>query len=270
MTGELNDWRLSDNLQSPIPNLQSPKTHMIKVHHLRKSFGPVHAVRDVSFNAPNGMITGLLGPNGAGKSTTMRMITGVLQPDGGSAVVDGIQVQENRLAAQKRLGILPDKRGIYQRLTTRENIAYYGRLHGMDGDALEQRIEYLLDLLDMQDIAGRRTEGFSTGQKVKVAIARALVHNPPNMMLDEPTVGLDVMSMRAMRHVIRQLRDEGHTVLFSSHIMQEVASLCDNIVIIARGLVVGQGSPDELRRQTGQADLEDAFVAVIGSGEGLE
>lgn len=243
---------------------------MIEVHELSKSFGEVQAVKDVSFSAPNGMITGLLGPNGAGKSTTMRMIAGVLRPDGGSALVDGVNVQEHRVQAQKRLGVLPDKRGLYQRLTSRENIAYYGRLHGMDGAELRARVDYLLDLLDMEEIAERRTEGFSTGQKVKVSIARALVHDPPNMMLDEPTVGLDVMSTRAMRQVIRQLRAEGHTVLFSSHIMQEVASLCDNIVIIARGRVVAQGTADELRRQTGEADLEDAFVSIIGSEEGLE
>lgn len=243
---------------------------MIEVTNLSKSFGPVEAVREVSFSAPNGKITGLLGPNGAGKSTTMRMIAGVLQPDGGRASVDGIDVQEDRVAAQKRLGVLPDKRGLYQRLTSRENVAYYGRLHGLNGAQLHERVNYLLDLLDMEEIAERRTEGFSTGQKVKVAIARALVHDPPNMMLDEPTVGLDVMSTRAMRQVIRQLREEGHTVLFSSHIMQEVAMLCDNIVIIARGRVVAQGSPDELRGQTGEADLEDAFVSIIGTEEGLE
>lgn len=243
---------------------------MIEVTNLSKSFGPVQAVREVSFSAPNGMITGLLGPNGAGKSTTMRMIAGVLQPDGGRASVDGITVQDDRVAAQRRLGVLPDKRGLYQRLTSRENIAYYGRLHGLNGAQLDERVDYLIDLLDMEEIAERRTEGFSTGQKVKVAIARALVHDPPNMMLDEPTVGLDVMSTRAMRQVIRQLREEGHTVLFSSHIMQEVAMLCDNIVIIARGKLVAQGSPDDLRQQTGEADLEDAFVSIIGTGEGLE
>lgn len=243
---------------------------MIEVHQLRKSFGEVQAVKDVSFSAPNGMITGLLGPNGAGKSTTMRMIAGVLNPDAGRALVDDVNVQEHRLQAQKKLGVLPDKRGLYQRLTSRENIAYYGQLRDMHGATLRQRVDYLLDLLDMTDIADRRTEGFSTGQKVKVAIARALVHDPPNMMLDEPTVGLDVMSTRAMRQVIRQLRIEGHTVLFSSHIMQEVASLCDNIVIIARGRVVAQGSADDLRRQTGESDLEDAFVSIIGTEEGLE
>lgn len=243
---------------------------MIKVTELSKSFGEVQAVQNVSFAAPNGQITGLLGPNGAGKSTTMRLIAGVLQPDSGTACVDEFDVRQERVAAQKQLGVLPDKRGIYQRLTTRENIAYYGRLHGLNGKSLEERIDYLIDLLDMDDIAQRQTEGFSTGQKVKVAIARSLVHNPPNIMLDEPTQGLDVMSTRAMRQVIRQLRQAGHTVLFSSHIMQEVASLCDNIVIIAQGRVVAQGSPDALRQQTGKADLEDAFVSIIGSGEGLK
>lgn len=243
---------------------------MIQVTELCKSFGAVRAVQNVSFSAPNGKITGLLGPNGAGKSTTMRMIAGVLQPDGGAALIDEIDVQQQRVEAQKRLGVLPDKRGIYQRLTSRENIAYYGRLHGLSGSALEKRIDELIDLLDMGDIANRRAEGFSTGQKVKVSIARSLVHNPPNIMLDEPTLGLDVMSTRAMRGVIRQLREDQRTVLFSSHIMQEVASLCDNIVVIARGQVVAQGSPGDLRQQTGKADLEDAFVAIIGSGEGLE
>jgi len=243
---------------------------MITVNQLSKSFGTVKAVQTVSFSAPNGMITGLLGPNGAGKSTTMRMIAGVLNPNSGEALIDGINVQHDRVKAQQRLGVLPDKRGLYQRLTTRENIAYYGRLHNLNGPALEKRIDELLELLDMEDIAARRTEGFSTGQKVKVAIARSLVHSPPNVMLDEPTMGLDVMSTRAMRQVIRKLREEGHTVLFSSHIMQEVATLCDNIVIIADGRVVAEGTPDELRRQTGQTDLEEAFVDIIGTTEGLE
>lgn len=243
---------------------------MIEVSQLSKSFDEVEAVSNVSFVAPNGQITGLLGPNGAGKSTTMRMIAGVLQPDSGTATVDGFDIHQNRLAAQRRLGVLPDKRGIYQRLTSRENIAYYGRLHNLPTAELNDRVNELINLLDMHDIADRRTEGFSTGQKVKVAIARSLVHNPPNVMLDEPTLGLDVMSTRTMRQVIRQLREEGYTILFSSHIMQEVASLCDNIVIIARGRLIAQGSADQLRQQTGEGDLEDAFVSLIGTAEGLE
>ena len=243
---------------------------MIEVHDLSKSFGEVKAVQGVSFSAPNGQITGLLGPNGAGKSTTMRIIAGVLNPDNGFAHVDNFDIHHDRLAAQKQLGVLPDKRGIYQRLTTRENIEYYGRLHQIPTSELTSRIDNLLNLLDMNDIADRRTEGFSTGQKVKVAIARSLVHSPQNIILDEPTLGLDVMSTRAMRGVIRQLRENGYTVLFSSHIMQEVASLCDNIVIIAKGTVIAQGSPEALRQQAQTADLEDAFVSIIGTAEGLE
>ncbi|MBE2196993.1 MAG: ATP-binding cassette domain-containing protein [Anaerolinea sp.] len=243
---------------------------MIAVTNLSKSFGAVQAVKTVSFSAPNGQITGLLGPNGAGKSTTMRLIAGALDPDEGRVLVDDLDAFRQRVAAQQRLGVLPDKRGVYQRLTSRENVRYYGRLRGLRGTVLEARITELMTLLEMDDIADRMTEGFSTGQKVKVAIARALVHNPPNVILDEPTVGLDVMSTRAMRQVIRRLRDAGQTVLFSSHIMQEVASLCDNIVIIAHGRVVAQGTADELRQRAGQSDLEEAFVQIIGSTEGLE
>lgn len=243
---------------------------MIEVKNLFKSFGDVKAVQDVSFSAPNGLITGLLGPNGAGKSTTMRMITAVLRPDSGSATIDGFDTSKQALETQKRLGVLPDKRGIYGRLTSRENVRYYGRLHGLKGQALENHIDSLITLLEMQDIADRRTEGFSTGQKIKVAIARSLVHQPQNVMLDEPTNGLDVMTTRSMREVIRRLRDEGKCILFSSHIMQEVALLCDNIVVISHGKVAIHGSPDALRQATNQNNLEDAFVAAIGTSEGLQ
>ena len=246
---------------------------MIEVRNLSKSFGDVHAVRNVSFSAPDGLITGLLGPNGAGKSTTMRMITSILEPDSGAAFVDGHNALADPVAAQTRLGVLPDARGLYPRLTARENVRYFGRLRGLHGPELEAEIERLIDLLDMKAFAGRRTEGFSSGQRVKVAIARALVHRPQNVMLDEPTTGLDVMSTRAMRAFIRKLREEGRCVLFSSHIMQEVAALCDHIVIIARGEIVARGTPDEIRQQTGRPDLEDAFVDLIvevtGSTEGL-
>ncbi len=242
---------------------------MIQVTNLSKSFGDVKAVQDVSFVAPDGLITGLLGPNGAGKSTAMRLVAGVLEPDSGTATIDGFDTRAQRLEAQKRLGVLTDAHGLYQRLTARENIRYFGQLRGLGGKELEARIDALVALLDMGDIAGRRTEGFSTGEQVKVAIARALVHQPQNVILDEPTAGLDVMSTRAMRGVIRQLRDEGRCILFTSHIMQEVAMLCDNIVIIAGGRVAAQGSPDALRQRTGQENLEDAFVAIIGTKEGL-
>ena len=242
---------------------------MIQVTNLSKSFGDVKAVQDVSFAAPDGLITGLLGPNGAGKSTTIRLVAGALEPDSGTATIDGFDTRAQRLEAQKRLGVLTDAHGLYQRLTARENIRYFGQLRGLGGKELEARIDALVALLDMGDIAGRRTEGFSTGEQVKVAIARALVHQPQNVILDEPTAGLDVMSTRAMRGVIRKLREDGRCLLFSSHIMQEVAMLCDNIVVIAGGRVVAQGSPDELRARTGQENLEDAFVAIIGTKEGL-
>ena len=242
---------------------------MIEVQGLSKSFGKVQAVKDVSFSARDGQITGLLGPNGAGKSTTLRMLYTLLKPDNGSAQIDGFDVRQNPIEVQKRIGVLADARGLYPRLTSRENIRYYGRLHGMEGEALEKQISSLVTLLDMQSIADRKTEGFSTGEKLKVAIARTLVHNPQNVLLDEPTNGLDVMSTRAMRQFILRLRDEGKCVLFTSHIMQEVAALCDQIVIISQGSVSANGSPNDLRKHTGKENLEDAFVAAIGSEEGL-
>ncbi len=243
---------------------------MIQVKGLSKSFGEVKAVQNVTFSASDGQITGLLGPNGAGKSTTLRMLYTLLKPESGTAKVDGFDVRQSPLEVQRRIGVLADARGLYPRLTTRENIRYYGRLHGLEGDTLEKQINSLLTLLDMQSIANRKTGGFSTGEKLKVAIARTLVHDPKNVLLDEPTNGLDVMSTRAMRQFIQRLRDEGKCVLFTSHIMQEVAALCDQIVIISHGEVSANGSPDDLRKQTGQENLEDAFVAAIGSEEGLE
>ena len=242
---------------------------MILVTNLQKTFGNVVALKSVGFCAPDGGITGLLGPNGAGKTTTLRILYTLLKPDHGTASVDGFETTTQAMEVQRRIGALPDSHGLYPRLTARENIRYYGRLHGMKGEALERKIDQLAQLLEMEDIENRRTEGFSSGQRVKVAIARALVHDPPNVLLDEPTNGLDVMSTRAMRTFIRRLRDEGKCVLFSSHIMQEVSALCDNIVIIQRGEVVASGTSEELLRTTGQSNLEDAFVAAIGTEEGL-
>lgn len=243
---------------------------MIQVQGISKSFGSVKAVQDVSFAALDGQITGLLGPNGAGKSTTLRMLYTLLKPDSGSAQIDGFDVRTSPLDVQRRIGVLADARGLYPRLTARENIRYYGRLHGLSGEVLEKQIDSLITLLDMGPIADRQTAGFSTGEKLKVAIARALVHDPKNVLLDEPTNGLDVMSTRAMRQFILRLREQGKCVLFTSHIMQEVAALCDHIVIISGGQVSANGTPEELRRQTGKENLEDAFIAAIGSEEGLE
>ncbi|MBW2528805.1 MAG: ATP-binding cassette domain-containing protein [Deltaproteobacteria bacterium] len=235
---------------------------MIEVRRLRKRFGAITAVADVSFAAADGQITGLLGPNGAGKTTTLRMLYGLIEPDRGELRVDGIDVRREPQRAQSRLGALPDSRGLYPRLSARENVRYYGWLHGMKGAALERRIDELARLLEWGDVAERRVEGFSQGERMKVAIARALVHQPVNVALDEPTNGLDVMSTRAMREFIRSLRAEGRCVLFSSHVMQEVSALCDRIVVIARGRVVAAGTPDELRAEVGVEDLEEVFVAL--------
>lgn len=243
---------------------------MIEVENLHKSFGKVPALRGVSFTAPDGEITGLLGPNGAGKTTTLRILYTLLHPDQGKAQVDGLDTNQKPIEVARKIGALPESHGLYPRLSTRENIRYYGQLHGLAGEELEKRIDQLIRMLDMQDIEQRRTDGFSSGQRVKVAIARALVHQPRNVLLDEPTNGLDVMSTRAMRSFIRGLRDEGKCVLLSSHIMQEISALCDNIVILNLGEVVASGTPQDLLAKTGKTNLEDAFVSAMGSEEGLE
>ena len=242
---------------------------MIELKNLSKAFGPVKAVDGVSFSARDGEITGLLGPNGAGKTTTLRMLYTLMKPDSGQVLVDGIDAAVDPIAVRKRLGVLPDARGLYKRLTSRENIEYFGRLQGMDEATIAKRIDGLSKALDMAEIIDRRTDGFSQGQRVKTAIARALIHDPGNCILDEPTNGLDVMATRAMRDFLRHLKAEGRCVLFSSHIMQEVGALCDRIVVIAHGHVVADASPDQLREQAGTSNLEDALVQVIGSAEGL-
>ena len=246
---------------------------MIEVHDLHKSFktktGVVRAVQGVGFTARDGEITGLLGPNGAGKTTTLRMLYTLMSPDAGTVSVDGLDSVRDAEAVRRRLGVLPDARGVYKRLTARENIAYFGELHGMSAADIARRTEVLAKALDMGDILDRQTEGFSQGQRTKTAIARALVHDPKNVILDEPTNGLDVMTTRAMRGFLQQLKAEGRCVIFSSHIMQEVAALCDRIVIIAKGQVVASGTADELRAKFGESNLEDAFVKAIGSEEGL-
>jgi len=242
---------------------------MIEVKNLHKAFGAVQAVDGVSFTARDGEITGLLGPNGAGKTTTLRMLYTLMRPDSGQVLVDGMDAARDPVAVRRVLGVLPDARGLYKRLTARENIEYFAHLHGIAGAALHARRDALSEALEMRDILDRRTEGFSQGQRVKTAIARALVHDPKNIILDEPTNGLDVMSTRGLRRFIWHLKNDGRCVLFSSHIMQEVAALCDRIVVIARGRVVADETPDALRAQTGETNLEDAFVKIIGSEEGL-
>ena len=224
----------------------------------------VVAVKDVSFVAEDGMITGLLGPNGAGKSTTLRMLATLMKPDSGSATVDGFDILKNPLAVREHIGFMPHNSGIYPRLTARENIRFYASVCGLSGASLEKRIDELVDMLGMQEFKDRRSDGFSQGQRTKVSIARALVHKPKTLMLDEPTNGLDVMATRSLRKVIRRLKDEGHCILFSSHIMQEVAALCDHIAIISEGSIAMADSLDGIHSKTGQTDLEDAFVIAIG------
>jgi sodium transport system ATP-binding protein len=242
---------------------------MIVVKNLKKSFGEVKAVNGVSFEARNGEITGLLGPNGAGKTTTLRMLYSLLPPDEGEIRIDGMDPAKDAMEIKRTLGVIPDSRGLYSRLTARENIAYFGELHGMKRQSIRQRIEELAVTLDMEDFIDRRTEGFSQGQRVKVAIARAMVHEPQTVLMDEPSNGLDVMSTRALREYIRSLRQAGQSVVLSTHIMQEVAALCDRIVIIAKGKVAADGTADQLLEKSGCDTLEDAFVTLIGTEEGL-
>ena len=242
---------------------------MIKVSNLYKSFGKVQAVRGISFAARDGEVTGLLGPNGAGKTTTLRMLYSLLPPDAGEIEVDGLNPIRDALAIKRNLGVVPDNRGLYNRLTARENIRYFGELHGMSHDSIRERLEDFARRLNMADFMDRRCEGFSQGQRVKVAIARAMVHQPRTVLLDEPSNGLDVMSTRELRKYILTLKGAGHCIVLSTHIMQEVAALCDRIVIIAGGVIAAEGTPPALLARTGRASLEDAFVDLIGTDEGL-
>jgi sodium transport system ATP-binding protein len=246
---------------------------MIEVKDLHKAFkvksGLVRAVDGVSFTADDGRITGLLGPNGAGKTTTLRMLYTLMRPDRGGVSIDGRDAVREAAAVRQSLGVLPDARGVYKRLTARENIAYFGRLHGLDARAITERTARLVAALGMEDFIDRQAEGFSQGQRTKTAIARALVHDPKNVILDEPTNGLDVMTTRGLREFLFALKAQGRCVILSSHIMQEVGLLCDHIVIIAQGKVMAQGSAEQLKRLSGEQNLEDAFVRLIGSEEGL-
>jgi len=237
---------------------------MIEATQLSKRFGAVEAVRSVTLRAADGRITGLLGPNGAGKSTTLRILYTVLAPSGGRALVDGLDVVQQPLEARRRIGVLPHGAGIYPQLTARENIVYFGALHGLSRRERRARAQELIELLEMRDFADRRAKGYSQGERVKTALARALVQRPQNVLLDEPTSGLDVMAVRSLRTILRTLRAQGHCVLFSSHVMQEVSALCDQIVIVARGRVVAHGSADELVAASGRSNLEDAFVTLTG------
>ena len=235
---------------------------MIEVSDLAKSFGKVQAVDGATFTAPDGAITTLLGANGSGKTTTLNMLMGLLKPDRGNARVDGHVVSRGDLETRRRTGWFPDSVGLYPRLTAREHIRYFGELHGMEGKPLEEAIARTVAELHMDDIADRRTEGFSTGQRMKVALARALVHAPANIILDEPTRGLDVISVRLLRETLRQLRGAGRCILMSSHVMAEVQELSDHIVCISEGRVVAEGSPQALIARAGAPNLEEAFIRL--------
>jgi sodium transport system ATP-binding protein len=244
---------------------------VITAENLRKSFGTKRAVAGVSFTARDGEITGLLGPNGAGKTTTLRMLYTLLRPDQGRVLIDGFDAAVQPLEVRRRLGVLPDARGLYRRLTARENISYFAALQGLDAATTQRRIQTLCEALSMQEIADRAAEGFSQGERLKTALARAIVHDPANVVLDEPTNGLDVMSTRSLREFLRELRKQGRCVLFSTHIMQEVTALCDRVVVISNGEVVADGTPETLREQGQSSNLEDAFIRIVGAAgaEGL-
>lgn len=229
---------------------------MIAIENLHKRYGECVAVDGLSFEVRDGEIIGLLGSNGAGKTTTLRMIAGVLAPDSGTVRITG---------GREALGALLDHTGLYARLTARENIEYFGRLRGLSN--LDERVSEVIGRLSLNAIADRRVGGFSMGERMKVALGRALVHGPHNLLLDEPTNGLDVPSVRSLRDLLRQLRDRGHAIVFSSHVLEEVRSSCDRVVVIARGAVVANGTPEQLCRQTGCASLEDAYLRLAGAQE---
>jgi len=243
---------------------------VIEASSLCKRFGAIEAVRDVSFRAADGEITGVLGPNGAGKSTTLRMLYGVLTPDGGSASIDGIDIRGETSAARGRLGVLPHAPGLYGNLSARENIEYFGALHGLPKERIRARAAELARALGMESFMDRRAKGFSQGQRIKVAVARALIHDPSNLVLDEPTNGLDVMAIRNLRDILRDLKSQGRCILFSSHVMQEVAALCDRVVILGQGRVLADGPLDAVREASGAATLEEAFLKVLGAAEAVQ
>jgi len=238
---------------------------MIEVQELRKHFQSVRALDGINFVARDGEVTGLIGPNGAGKTTALRIIYTVMRPDSGSVRVDGYDSVADRLAVQRSIGVLPDGRGLYPRLTAREHIRYYGRLHGLAGADLEGRIDNLTQNLSMAEFIDRPARGFSKGQVRKITLARALVHEPRNLLLDEPTNGLDIASSRAVHQLIRNIRNQGRCVLFCSHIMSEVARICDRIVVISGGRIVAEGTVAELMERTGRNNLDDVFLLLTGN-----
>lgn len=237
---------------------------MIEIDALSKRFGKISALSDVSFRARDGRITGLLGPNGAGKSTCLRVLSTVLRPSKGAARLGGIDVVAEPLAVRGIIGTLPHGAGLYPHLTAVQNIRYFGQLCGVERTTLSGRIDRLVQQLDLGDIANRKAKGFSQGERTKVALARALVHEPPHLLLDEPTSGLDVMAIRQLRRRLRELARKGRCILISSHVMQEISALADDLVIIAQGRIAARGTPSELAARYGNRDLEEIFVSAVG------
>ncbi|GLS85018.1 ABC transporter ATP-binding protein [Paraferrimonas haliotis] len=242
---------------------------MIEINDLSKKIGDVQALDKLTFTAQDGHITGILGPNGAGKTTCLRVLFDLLKADSGQALVDSIDVAKSPIKAKRALGLFPDPFGLYERLTPREYISFFAGINGLSSKQAKQATQEVIESLKLEDIADRRCKGFSQGQRMKTALAQAIVHKPKNIVLDEPTRGLDVMSTRVLRRILADLREQGHCVVFSSHVMQEVAALCDNVILMSKGRVVAQGSPQQLIEQSGEQNLEDAFIKLIGSDEGI-
>ena len=241
---------------------------MIEVRNLSKHFrdkkrGEVRAVDDISFRCQPGQIYGLLGANGAGKTTTLRMLATILEPTGGTAVVCGCDVIEQPEKVRAKVGFLSTATALYPRLTARELVQYFGRLNGLDDSVLNKRVDAIFDRLDMNGFRDRRCDKLSTGMKQKTSIARTLVHDPPVMIFDEPTLGLDIMTARSITSFIRECRELGKTVIFSTHITSEVEKLCDVVGIIQDGKLLAEGTLAQLRDKYREQDLEEIFVKVV-------
>lgn len=226
--------------------------------------GQIKAIRDVSFDARAGEIFGMLGPNGAGKTTTLRILATILKPSSGIATIAGFDVLKDSDEARRSLGFLSNDTGLYDRLSAREMIAYFGRLYGLNNDYIERRLEELSNLLDMSEFYHRRCGKLSSGQKQKVSISRTIIHDPPVLILDEPTTGLDVLASRSIVSFIRTARDQGKCVILSTHIMGEAERLCDRIGIIHAGKMAAIGTRDELFDRFKTEELETVFLRAVG------
>ncbi|MEM9799959.1 MAG: ATP-binding cassette domain-containing protein [Planctomycetota bacterium] len=225
--------------------------------------GTVEAVRGVDLDCRRGEIYGLLGPNGAGKTTTLRMLSTILAPTAGRAAIDGVDVDEDPLEVRRRIGFLSGSTGLYPRLTGRETLRYFGKLHGLEDDALDAAVERAFETFGLHDFGDGRCESLSTGQKQRVSIARAVIHDPPVLILDEPTTGLDIMASSDMIDFIESRRTAGTCVLFSTHILSEAERLCDRIGVVYGGRMLAAGTLDELRADTGTEWLEDVFRELV-------